>query len=223
VNTGLRLRTDRRTFEEWAGAMSGVALPSEMEFDLPPGWSDSGGKRLPPAVAASLALHGCADVAVTLRCRLPDENVFGCFAIAGDLGGSLVRAGDKVEIGLFGLESVVAEVIRLIPVDPPQLDLGAQLDPGRQTVRVELTVLAADAATPGWQQTLVGGAPRWRRERYRRAPSPPWLESISDVHQELASELRFALAECLSRPLVTTMSDVRWSSQTGKSISGVDK
>ena len=227
MSTGVRLRTDRQTFEEWARVMPGVVLPKELGFSTAPLGGYAGDRVLPPVVAASLALHSCADVAITLNRWVPDQRVFSCFAIAGDLAASLVRGGDDVEIGLFGLSSVVPEVIRLVPAEPPRVadadGVAGVLDdtgglhvdaagvsantagvPGDasgvrvDTAGVEITVVAADAAAAGWQQTLVGGAPRWRRVRRRSAPAPAWLEPVLDVRQELAADLRFALADCIA-------------------------
>jgi hypothetical protein len=191
MSAGVRLRTDRQTFEQWARAMPGVVLPAELQFAPAGQVGGAGETALPPVVAASLALHGCAEVAVTLRRWQPDQSVFSCFSIAGELAASLLHGGDEVEVGLFGLSCVVPEVMRLVPAEPPPIEGAAD------SAGVEVTVIAADAATGGWQQTLVGGGPRWRRVRHRAAPARAWLEPVRDVHQELAADLRFALADCI--------------------------
>jgi hypothetical protein len=171
--------------------MPGVALPPEFQNSAAPGSTGPGETALPPVVAASLALHGCAEIAITLRRWWPDRRAFACFALAGELAASLSGEGDEVELGLFGLGSVIPEVVRLVPAEPPPVedDDGAG---------IELSVVAAGAVTPGWQQTLVGGARRWRRVRYRPAPAAAWLEPVGNVGPELAAELRFALADCVA-------------------------
>jgi hypothetical protein len=196
VNSGVRIRTDRATFDGWARTLSGLALPEELR---PAGQSGAASAQsvsdkcqsrpVPPLVAASLALHGCADVAVTLRITMPEGDCFGCFGLAGDLAAGLVRCGTDVEIGLFELGELVEEVIRLVPeVPPPPL--------AAATGCVRITVLSADAAAPSWQQILVAGESQWRRMQSGAQQHP--LVTVSDVHGELAADLRFALADCLA-------------------------
>jgi hypothetical protein len=188
VSTGIRLHTDRAMFQAWARAMPGVVLPSELEIFGPGEGQDPGETALPPVVAASLALHGCPELAITVRRWMPEQRSCAWFAIAGDLAASLWLGGDQVEIGLFGLSSVVAEVIRLVPAEPPVVDVAAN------SVGLQVTVFAG-AAT--WEQTLIGGAPRWRRVWARPEPVPSWWGWVSDIHQELAADLRLALADLI--------------------------
>jgi len=188
------VRTEHAAFERWARALSGLALPEELRPPPPPGpLSSEKTTPVPPLVAASLALHGCAEVAVTLRVTMPEGDVFGCFGLAGDLAASLVRCGAEVEIGLFGLTELVDEVVRLVPPAPPPPMDGA-------TGCVRITVLTADAAVAGWQQTLVAGESHWHRMHSGADLSP--LVMVSDVHRELAADLRFVLAHCITGNLV---------------------
>lgn len=189
MNSGIRLRTDWPTYQGWARALSGLALPAELRptelADLGPAEP----KPVPPLVAASLALHGCADVAITLRVTMPAGDAFGCFGLAGDLAASLVRCGAEVDIGLFDISHLVDEVIRLVPVAPP---------PPRDAASgcVRITVLGTDAAVGGWQQILVSGECQWRR--MQSGAQPHRLVTVADVHHELAADLRFALTDCLA-------------------------
>jgi hypothetical protein len=140
-------------------------------------------------VAASLAVHGCAEVAVTVRLTMPEADAFGCFGLAGDLAAGLVRSGQDVEIGLFDVSDLVDQVVRLVPARPP-----APIDASTGCVRI--TVLGPDAAVAGWQQILVGGESQWRR--MQAGADPNRLVTVLDVHRELAADLRFVLAECLA-------------------------
>lgn len=191
MNSGVRIRVDRSRFECWARALSGLALPADLTpseprlGDLAPEES----LPVPPLVAASLALHGCAEVVVMLRVTMPDGDALGCFGLAGDLAAGLVRCGAEVEIGLFALGEMVEEVVRLIPpLPPPPIDAA--------TGCVRITVMGADASVAGWQQILVGGESQWRRMQSGAGPNR--LVTMSDVHRELAADLRFVLADCLA-------------------------
>jgi hypothetical protein len=188
VNTGVWVRTDSVTFEGWARARSGLALPEELQ----PGRTDEpdGGVAIsvPPLVAASLALHGWAEVAVTVRLTMPEGDLFGCFGLAGDLAAGLVRSGQDVRIGLFDVAGLVDEVIRLIPALPPPPAEAA-------TGCVRITVHGADAAVAGWQQILLAGESQWRRIQ---AGNPSRMVTVSDVHRELAADLRFVITGCLA-------------------------
>jgi hypothetical protein len=140
-------------------------------------------------VAASLALHGVADIAVTVRIAMPEGDAFGCFRLSGDLAASLVRCGEDVEIGLFEIGELIGEVIRLVPVAPPP-----PLEAASGCVRI--TVMGPDAAVAGWQQILLAGENHWRR--MQSGAEPHRLVPVSDVHGELAADLRFVLAGCLA-------------------------
>jgi hypothetical protein len=201
MNTGIRVCTDEATFAQWAQAMPGMALPTElmptelMPAELMPAeparCRDRGLAVIPPAVAASLALHGCAQVAITLRLWGPEGGAFACFAIDGDLSASVLRSGDVVEVGLFRLSAVIEEVVRLVPIVPPAVTLvEGQVGAG---AGVELTVVPADAAIAGWRLTLVGGGSGWRRipSDVSRGPMAP----VRNVRSEVAAELRSALIE----------------------------
>jgi hypothetical protein len=145
---------------------------------------------VPPLVAASLALHGCAEVAIVLRLSLPEGETFGCFGLAADLAAGLVRSGQDVEIGLFGSGELVEEVVRHVPGSPPPPVAAA-------TGCVRIAVLGADAAIAGWQQILVSGESQWRRMQC--GSDPGHLIRVQDVHEELAADLRDALASFLVR------------------------
>ncbi len=128
---------------------SGLALPSDLTLhsELPradpdrarPGPPNPRPVAVPRVVAASLALHGCADLAITLRLWAPAGGWFACFVICGDVGASVLRDGDQREIGLFRLSALVGEVVRLVPVEPP-----ADSGEAGENVGLQLTVLAAD-------------------------------------------------------------------------------
>jgi hypothetical protein len=210
VTIGVWVGTDRRTFESWTRAWSGLALPQELR---PPGLgpSETGagergsgetgseetgpdergdpGTPVPPLVAASLAVHGCAELAVTVRLTLPEGERFACFGVAGDLAAGLIRSGSDVQIGLFGLDDLVDEVVRLVPARSPAPSEAA-------SACVRITVLTADEATPGWQQILIAGDSQWRRIR----SDPNHMVLVSDVHRELAADLRFVIIGCLTGP-----------------------
>jgi hypothetical protein len=227
VTSAVWVRTDRATFEDWARARPGLALPEELRpEDLRPEELRPEGLRpagdgtelsavpVPPVVAASLALHGYAEAAVIVRrsrgvslnssaCGAPGalhrarpcydgelrdtpqpgEEMFGCFGLSGDLAAGLVRAGQDVDIGLFGLAELVDQVVRLVPDRPAE-----GID------RVQVMVLGADAAAAGWQQILIGTAGEWR---VQREPDRWW--PVAEVRAELAADLRWALAEALAQ------------------------
>ena len=209
MNSGVRIHTDRVTFDQWATAMAGVDIPVDMQSkdivlepeeshfspgeDVDPanrGGSSSplgSGAPVPPLVAASMALHGYAEVVVTLRLALPTSAVTACFGLVGGLAASLVHRGVEVEIGLFDLDELVGEVMRLIPVDPPSIG---------ESSSVRIAVLGANAAIAGWQETLIGGQDHWLRLQSNDDPLR-WTPML-DVYQELALDLRFALADCLA-------------------------
>lgn len=216
MNSGVLVRTDRISFERWAQALAGVALPEELRPVAPaesglsgpglsesglsgPGLSESGSGApgpalpapmpVPPVVAASLALHGYSEIALTVQVTMPDRNLLGCFGLVGGMAASLVRSGEQIEIGLFELGELVDQVIRLVPVAPPP---PLNIPPGQ----VRITVIGADAAVPGWQQTLIGGRSHWRRQQTE--VDLPRLDLVADVHRELAADLRFALADSLA-------------------------
>jgi hypothetical protein len=184
VSTGVRVHTDRASFERWVRALSGVALPEELR---PP---DAGaGEPVPPLVAASLALHSCAEVAITVRLNLPAGAAFGCFGLVEDLAAGVFRSDQTVEIGLFQIGELVDQVVRLVPELPP-----APSDSVVGSVRI--AVVGAEAAVAGWQLTLLGGGRKWRRVHSDSDPNR--LEIVPDLARELAADLRFALAECLT-------------------------
>lgn len=195
MNSGLRVRVDSATFGCWARALSGLALPTELEpaetrpEARPEPLRPEESMPVPPLVAASLALHGCAEVVITLRLTMPEGDVFGCFGLAGDLAAGLVRCGAEVEIGLFALGQLVEEVVRLVPpLPPPPMDAA--------TGCVRITVMGADAAVAGWQQILVAGESQWRR--MQSGADPNRLVTVPDVHRELTADLRFVLTGCLA-------------------------
>ena len=221
------VRTDRATFEDWARARPGVALPEELRPEelrpeelrpagrppagrpterlRPEGFRPAGGVTerpavpVPPVVAAALALHGYAEAAVIVRrgkgmspdsradrgaaSGHPGDETFGCFGLSGDLAAGLVRAGQDVDIGLFGLAELVDQVVRLVPARPSD---GVD--------RVEVMVLGADAAAAGWQQILIGTRGRWRVQL-----EPDRWSAVAEVRAELAADLRWALAEALAQ------------------------
>ncbi|HST81769.1 MAG TPA: hypothetical protein VLL08_08560 [Kineosporiaceae bacterium] len=191
--------TDRATFEGWARALSGLVLPPDLlppdlqSADLPSVESAKSlpGRSLPvpPVVAASLALHGCAEIVVMLRITMPDGDATGCFGLSGDLAAGLVRCGEDVEIGLFEIGELIDQVIRLVPVAPPP-----PLEAASGCVRI--TVMGPDATVGGWQQILLAGERHWRR--MQSGAEPHRLVAVSDVHGELAADLRFVLAGCLA-------------------------
>jgi hypothetical protein len=206
VTLGFWLRIDRATFERWAQALGGLPLPEEVRPTEPAfvaagarpskgesGAESSGAERslpVPPSVAAALAVHGCAEVAVTVRLTMPEGAVFACFGLYGEIATGLVRSGDDVDIGLFRLDQLVEQVIWLVPAIPP-----APMDAAPGCVRI--SVLGADAAVAGWQQILVSGETHWLR--MQSGTDPIRLVPVFDVHQELAADLRFVLAGCLAR------------------------
>jgi hypothetical protein len=145
---------------------------------------------LPPGVAASLAVHGCADAAITVRLTMPEETALACFGVSGPLAAGLIRSGDQVDVGLFPRSELVEQVVRLIPPAPP-----APLEAAAGCVRI--TVHDADAAATGWQQILVSGESHWCRMQLGTEPNR--LVTVSDVRRQLAADLRFALADRLGR------------------------
>jgi hypothetical protein len=210
VNSGIRIQTDRATFNGWVTAMSDLALPAELRSEsldperfghpgepsslaaeLVESAQRSGSARterrpgaIPPVVAAALALHDCAEVAVTLWVVRPTDTLFGCFGLVDDLAAGLIRHGEEMEVGLFDLTELVGQVIRLVPVEPRDQDTS-----------VRITVMGADAAVAGWQQILTNRENIWYRTSFDQvSESTPVL----DLHQELAADLRFALADCLA-------------------------
>jgi len=121
MNSGVRIHTDRVTFDQWATAMAGVDIPVDMQSKdivLEPEESRFGlgedvdpakrsgsssplgsGVPVPPLVAASMALHGYAEVVVTLRLALPTSAVTACFGLVGsgrELGAPGPGGGDRV-------------------------------------------------------------------------------------------------------------------------------
>lgn len=191
MTAGVRVHTDRATYERWVRALAGLALPEELRpaGTGAPDPPDATVVAVPPLVAASLALHGWVEVAVTVRLTMPGGDTFGCFGLAGDLAAGLVRRADEVEIGLFGLGDLVEEVVRLVPIDPP-----APGEAGTGCVRI--TVLGADAAVPGWQRILVGGESRWHR--MQSGADPYRVVPVADVHRELAADLRYVITGLLT-------------------------
>jgi hypothetical protein len=200
MSTGIRLRTDRVTFEQWIQATPGAALPTELTSETTNGAGrrSTGGKspgdgspgeshlvEIPPVVAASLAVHGCAEAAITVRMWAPSGGCFGCFGIVGDLAGSVVQSGTELEIGLFEVGAVVDEVVRLIPARPPSGWATVGEGPAMagleavENVGVQITVLTADAAVAAWQRTLVGGVRGWREPSY--PPRPGDLADLADL------------------------------------------
>jgi hypothetical protein len=178
-------RTDRETFDRWARALPGLPLPSEMTSD--PGADDTsdgglvidlsagpGPVAVPPEVAASLAVHGCAEVAVVVRVEAPAGPTLAVFGALGSLAAGLVREPGQVEIGLFELSELVDRVTALAPPAMPAPADGAACS-------VRIAVLGADAAVAGWEQTWVG--PLTRAGRH-----------------EMAVELRLALARAWGEP-----------------------
>jgi hypothetical protein len=217
--SGVRVCTDAPTFDRWAAALPGLALPAELRpvglgrADLRPveprpveprpvelratgpgraeprSSHDRPEWAVPPLVAASLALHGCAEVAITVRLTMPGGDGFGCFGLAGDLAASLVRSGPDVQIGLFDLGELVEQVVQLVPVEPPPL-----VDAAAAAVRIAL--IGADAAAASWHRVLIGGEKGWQRTLLPDDPSH--LIAVSDVRRELAADLRFAITTCLT-------------------------
>jgi hypothetical protein len=150
---------------------------------------DHPGRAVPPLVAASLALHACAEVAVTVQVTMPAGDSFGCFALAGDLAASLVRSGMDVQIGLFELGELVDQVVQLVPAEPPP---PAEAASGC----VRITVVGADAAVAGWRRILIGGESCWRR--MQSDADPDRLIPVPDLRRELTADLRFAITHCLT-------------------------
>ena len=124
---------------------------------------------VPAVAAAALAVTSGAEVAVDLRVWGPSGGLVGCLSVMGDLASSLVRhtaaatstclaggalavdtasvhAVTLVEVGLFGVQDVVAEVIHWIPPEVPEVS-----DP--ELAGVHVAVAAADDAVSCWQQT----------------------------------------------------------------------
>jgi hypothetical protein len=198
------VRTDRATFEGWAWARAGGALPEGLRPEglRPEGLrpdtpglveaTDPDLTPVPPMVAASLALHGWAEAAVTVRLSRADGDVLGCFGLSGDLAAGVVRSRDEVRIGLFDVADLVDQIVALVPDRPPPSGPLPEVTPDH----VRIGVLGADAAIAGWQQTLVGGQSQWRRRQ--PGSDPGLLLPVTDVRRELAADLRFALADCLN-------------------------
>lgn len=199
---GVRVRTDDETFDRWADHLPALALPPELRCAAVaavgktaerPGSGPATGIAVPPVVAASLAVHGCADVAVLVRVLLPSGEVVGCFSAAGELAAGLVRSAQGVEVGLHTVADLVPEIVRLVPDAPPchrPMPLGG--------CSVGIAVLAADSAVTGWRHLLVCAASGdglgtcWRAE-----PPTDGDRPVVDARQNLAADLRFVLAECL--------------------------
>jgi hypothetical protein len=181
-------RTDRETFDRWAQALPGLPLPSEMTsgdaggglvIDVSAG---PGPVAVPPEVAASLAVHGCAEVAVVVRVEASAGPTLAVFGALGSLAAGLVRGPSQVEIGLFELSDLVDRVIDLVPAVPVA---GVTEVPHEgvtdSSCSVRIAVMGADAAVAGWEQAWFG--PLTRAGRH-----------------EMAVELRLALARAWGEP-----------------------
>jgi hypothetical protein len=205
MSAGIRLHTDPATYAGWLRMMPAPALPAELSERsvVEPGLTAGRSKvPLPPLVAAALALHACAELAVIVQLWAPAGGSFGCIGIAGELGASVRRAGDQVEIGLFRMSALVDEVVRLIPDQPP-VSADCWADEAAENVGVQVAVFPADAVEPGWRRTLIGAGQRWCRSPGpgRSGGGPGGFgapDPEADPRQEMVADLRFALVGWLA-------------------------
>jgi hypothetical protein len=167
----------------WIARLPGLALPPP--FDALGATAEQDGDPPPPLVAASLAVHGIADVTAELHLDSANEQVTACQAISGDLLATLVLRsgplGEVAEVGLAHVAAAVPQLLRWLPDVPAEPRASARLG-----------VAGWDDAVRCWVATLVPGATGWCRQSPDGAVHPCSPAQLGD-------ELCFVLAECQAR------------------------